>query len=138
LEHFADDRELHREGELFVFRQKIGRAAGKSVGDVGWNGREMIAFRIHLPSEIVYHNAGPEGRRRGNILVWEQPLTERLHGAPLELEARMQTQSILYRTLWLFGATFVAVAAAFGLVIWWVMRRGTPMAEAQPASRVGP
>ena len=26
----------------------------------------------------------------------------------------METQSILYRTLWLFGATFVAVAVAFG------------------------
>jgi hypothetical protein len=37
--------------------------------------------------------------------------------------ARMQTESILYRTLWLFGVTFAAVAVAFGLVIWWVMRR---------------
>ena len=36
----------------------------------------------------------------------------------------MDPQSILYRTLWLFAATFVTVAAAFGFVIWWVMRRG--------------
>jgi len=36
----------------------------------------------------------------------------------------METQSILYRTLWLFAATFAAVAVAFGFVIWWVMRRG--------------
>ena len=36
----------------------------------------------------------------------------------------METQSILYRTLWLFGATFLAVAVAFVLVIWWVLKRG--------------
>ena len=60
--------------------------------------------------------------RRGNIIVWEQPLADRLRSVPLSLEARMQTQSILYRTLWLFGATFLAVAVAFVLVIWWVVR----------------
>jgi hypothetical protein len=32
----------------------------------------------------------------------------------------MDPQSILYRTLWLFGWTFVAVAITFVLVIWWV------------------
>ena len=36
----------------------------------------------------------------------------------------MDTQSILYTTLWLFGLTFLAVAAAFAAVIWFVMRRG--------------
>ena len=36
----------------------------------------------------------------------------------------METQSILYRTLWLFGATFLAVAVAFVLVIGWVLKRG--------------
>ena len=45
------------------------------------------------------------------------------------LEARMDPQSILYRTLWLFGVTFLAVAVAFGLIVWWVMRRGTRAAE---------
>jgi hypothetical protein len=36
----------------------------------------------------------------------------------------METQSILYRTLWLFGATFLAVAVAFALIIVWVLKRG--------------
>ena len=36
----------------------------------------------------------------------------------------MQTQSILYRTLWLFAATFLAVAVAFGFLVWWILRRG--------------
>jgi cbb3-type cytochrome oxidase subunit 3 len=41
----------------------------------------------------------------------------------------MQTQSILYRTLWLFAATFVAVVIGFVAVIWWVLRRGARHAE---------
>jgi hypothetical protein len=61
---------------------------------------------------------------RGNILYWEQPLTARLDGVPLLIDARMQTQSILYRTLLLFGATFLAVAAKFAAVIALVLRRG--------------
>jgi hypothetical protein len=115
--------QFQRDGNLFVYRQSIGGAAGKDVGHVGWNGREPVAFRLHLPSKIRFHNTrGVEGR--GNILTWEQPLSDRLRSVPLTLEARMDPQSILYRTLWLFGVTFLAVASAFGLIIWWVMRRG--------------
>src|SRR5207244_284625 len=83
-----------------------GAGAAREVGSVGWDGRELVAFRLHLPSKIRYHNTkGIESR--GNILAWEQPLADRLHGAPLTLDARMDTQSILYRTLWLFAATFL-------------------------------
>ena len=119
---------FHREGDEYVYRQTIGSSANASVGNVGWTGRELVAFRLHLPSKIDFHNSGTDVRR-GNILVWEQPLTDRLRGTPLTLEARMQTQSILYRTLWLFGATFVAVVVAFVGVIWWVLRRGPRHAE---------
>jgi hypothetical protein len=112
--------QFERKADEFVYRQGIGTAAGGDAGAPGWNGRETVAFRLHLPSKITDHNSGG-AVRRGNILVWEQPLTDRLRGAPLVLDARMQTQSILYHTLWLFGATFAAVAAAFALVIWWVM-----------------
>lgn len=119
---------FRREGDEYVYRQTVGAAAGHPVGNVGWTGGEMVAFRLHLPSKINFHNSGTD-IRRGNILVWEQPLSDRLHGAPLTLEARMQTQSILYRTLWLFGATFVAVVLAFVAVIWWVLRRGAHHAE---------
>ena len=49
-----------------------------------------------------------------------------------EIEARMGTRSILYTTLWLFGVTFIIVAAAFAGVIWWVMRRGAD-APVEPA-----
>ena len=112
-----------RNGDLFKYRQAVGGAAGKEVGNVGWNDREIVAFRLHLPSRIRYHNTRRDVGR-GNILVWEQPLAERLRGVPVEIDARMDPQSILYTTLWLFGTTFLAVAVVFCGVIWWVMRRG--------------
>ena len=79
---------------------------------------------MHLPSKIDYHNTPTHEVGRGNILSWEQPLADRLKGAPIEIEARMQTQSILYRTLWLFGLTAVVAVMAFGLVIWWIVKGG--------------
>jgi hypothetical protein len=74
-----------------------------------------------VPSKVVDHNV--DRVRRGNILALEQPLTARLAGLPLELEARMETQSILYRTLWLFGSALLAVAVMFALIIWRVVKR---------------
>ncbi len=122
-----------RDGDQFKYLQTVGAAAGKDVGNVGWNGSEIVAFRLHLPSKIRYHNSGREVGR-GNILVWEQSLVDRLRGVSVvydakggygALDARMDAQSILYTTLWLFGTTFLAVAIAFCGVIWWVMRRGS-------------
>ena len=116
--------EFRRQGDLYVYLQTIGASANKSVGEVGWKGDELVAFRLHLPSKIAYHNARVENFKRGNILLWEQKLSDRLRGAQLVLDARMQTQSILYRTLLLFGATFVAVAVTFAIVIVAVLRGG--------------
>jgi hypothetical protein len=121
---------LRREGDLYVFRQSIGAAANKPVGNVGWNGKELVAFRLHVPSKITYHNAGAPNLKRGNILVWEQPLSDRLRGEPLALDARMQTQSILYRTITLFGLTILLVAATFLFVILAVLRGGKKAGQA--------
>jgi len=123
--------QFSREGVQVKYLQTVGAPAAKPVGDVGWNGSEIVAFRLHLPSKIRYHNTGREVGR-GNILVWEQRLTDRLRNVPVVyaekgdgvLDARMEAQSILYTTLWLFGLTFVAVAVVFGGVIVWVMRKG--------------
>jgi hypothetical protein len=114
--------EFNRDGGVYRYRQTVARAAEKDVGNVGWTGREIVAFRLHLPSKVRSQNTGPP--RRGNILVWEQSLDARRRSEPLTLEARMDPQSILYTTLWLFGGTFAAVAATFALVIGWVLRRG--------------
>jgi hypothetical protein len=111
------------DGDLFKYRQLVGSASGKNPGNAGWNGGEIVAFRLHLPSKIRYHNTKRDVGR-GNILVWEQSLAERLRSVPIELDARMERQSILYTTLWLFGITFIAVALAFGVVVVWIVRKG--------------
>jgi hypothetical protein len=111
------------DGDLFKYRQLVGPTTGRDPGNAGWNGGEIVAFRLHLPSKIRYHNTKRDVGR-GNILVWEQSLAERLRSVPIELDARMERQSILYTTLWLFGTTFVAVALAFGVVVVWVVRKG--------------
>lgn len=116
--------ELQRRDEAVVFRQKVGPSAARHVERTGWTGAELVAFRLHLPSRIQYHDAPSREVERGNILRWEQPLRERLAGRPLSLEVRLDTQSILYRTLWLFGAMILLVACLFAAVIWWIMRRG--------------
>src|SRR3954469_10474692 len=123
--------QFSRDGNLFLYKQAIGKPSGKDPGNAGWDGNEIVAFRLHVPSKIRYHNTKREVGR-GNILVWEQPLADRLRGAPVGidvssgagvLDARMDAQSILYTTLWLFGLTFVFVGVVFGGVIWWVVRK---------------
>jgi hypothetical protein len=124
---------MARRDDVIEFHQMIGAPAGKPVGDVGWTGAELVAFRMHLPSRIPYHNAPSREVKRGNILEWEQPLAERLKGVPVDIQAHLETRSILYSTLLLFGATIVAAAIAFALVIWWIARRGPTV----PASGSG-
>lgn len=114
-----------RQGDVFEFRQTVGPSADPQIADAGWTGEERVSFKMHLPSEILFHNA-PEGPQRGNILVWEQPLTERLKGTPLDLQVHVETESILFTTLLLFGSTVVAAAMTFALVVWLIARRGRP------------
>jgi preprotein translocase subunit Sec61beta len=116
--------ELVRDDEEVVFRQHVGASVGRDVGSVGWTGRELVAFRLHLPSKVRYHNAPSRRIERGNIASWEQPLVERLKGRPLSLEVRLDPRTILYRTLWLFGLMLVLVVLSFVLVIWLVTRKG--------------
>ena len=122
---FAWSQYGYRENDgVYEYTQKMG---GASAGDLskqaGWSGRELVAVRLHLPSKVTFHNSPSKTIERGNIIVWEQPLTERLKGTPLEIEARMETQSILVRTLALFGAMAVLVVITFIAVIWFVRSR---------------
>jgi hypothetical protein len=121
--------QFERQGDVFAYRQVVGAPTGKPVGEVGWTGGEIVAFRMHVPSEIPYHNSPSRSTQRGNILEWEQLLTERLKGEPLDLQVRMEPESILYTTLLLFGFTVVAAAITFGVAIWWVARRGRESEE---------
>lgn len=112
-----------RQGDILVYTQNLGKSAQKDVGNVGWKGDEMVSFKMHLPSEIPFNNS-PKPVQRGNILQWEQPLADRLAGVPLEIEAHLEPESILYTTLILFGGTIVAAALTFAVIIWLVARRG--------------
>ena len=110
---------------LFEYGQTVQAAAGKDVGNVGWEGNELVAFRLHLPSKVEFHNSPSRTIERGNIIVWEQALVDRQKGTPIELNVRMQTESILFRTLALFAVMMAAVAVTFAAAIWFVKSRKT-------------
>jgi hypothetical protein len=120
-------------GDRFELGQQMQASAGVEVGDVGWQGDELIAVRIHLPSVVDFHNSPSRRVERGNIIVWEQLLTDRIKGVPLEIAARMEKESILFRTLALFGGMAVLVAITFVGVIWFVKTR-KPQAPSPPPS----
>ena len=114
---------FERQGDVFAYRQVVGKPSGTAIGDVGWKGDEMVSFKMHLPSEIPFNNS-PKPVQRGNILQWEQPLTDRIAGVPLEIEAHLEPKSILYSTLILFAGTVIAAALTFAVAIWLVVRKG--------------
>jgi hypothetical protein len=126
---FAWSTYAYREADgHYEFSQTIGASAGQSSGadlskQAGWDGTELVAVRLHLPSVITFHNSPSKRTERGNIVVWEQLLADRQKGTPLEIVARMETQSILFRTLALFGAMAVLVIFTFIAVIWYVRSR---------------
>jgi hypothetical protein len=121
---FAWSAYRYLEGDAtFEFGQELNEAAGAAVSDANWSGDELIAVRVHLPSVITEHNSPSRKVERGNIVVWEQPLAERLKGVPLTIEATMQKESILFRTLALFGAMAVLVVFTFVGFIWFVKSR---------------
>jgi hypothetical protein len=119
---------IDRPDDVLIYRQSVGASAGKNVGSVGWDGSEYVAVRLHLPSRIRYHNAGADNLKRGNILVWEQLLTDRMAGKPIDIEARIERTSILYSTLMLFAVSGALALLVMGLIIWWVVRKAKPHA----------
>jgi hypothetical protein len=121
---------LSEQGEARTYKQVVRGAPRPTPSWAGWNGSEIVAFRLHLPSIIRYHNVRDveTGQTRdvdrGNILTWEQRLSDRLAAKPLEMEARVDFRSILGRTLRLFAGAFGAAVLLLGGIIWWTARRG--------------
>jgi hypothetical protein len=113
-----------------TFRQTVGAPAGTAPAGVNWTGNELVAFKLHLPSKVQHHNVRrlsdnePGSVERGNILTWEQRLTDRLAGAPLAIEVITDADSILHQTMYLFAGAFVAAVIALITIIWLVIRRG--------------
>src|SRR5262245_34444377 len=115
---------LNRADDLVTYEQTVGPSAGKSVGDVGWRGDELVAFRLHLPSLVTFHNSPSREVERGNIIRWEQPLADRLKDQPVSIQVQMEAQSILTRTLSLFASMILLAMLTFAAAIWWVKRQG--------------
>jgi len=115
---------FERLDDMFEFHQTVGPSAESPGRAIQWTGEETVLFRMHLPSEILFHNAPSRRVERGNILEWEQSLADRLKGLPVDVEVHLESESILYTTLLLFGSTVVAAAASLALAIWWIARRG--------------
>jgi hypothetical protein len=133
--------ELREDDGQIVFRETLSKPAvpPDALGKAGLSGNEIVAFRLHLPARIRFHNSHyldrPASRppARGNILTWEQRLGQRLEGKPIAyardrtadvIEVQMDRQSILYRTLWLFGLAFVAALLVIAALLWFTVRRG--------------
>jgi hypothetical protein len=120
-----------KDGRL-AYTQTVGASAMKpgSLQNYGWDGSEIVAFRLHLPAKILHHTARdietdePTQASRGNILAWEQQLADRLAGQPVNIVVEMENESILYRTLFLFAGAFATAVVVLVLLIWWTMRKG--------------
>ncbi len=116
--------EFRERSGRFTFVQNLGDPVPGALALPAWSGSEIVAVRLHVPSRIEYHNAPSREVERGNILSWEQPLVDRLQGKPLRVEVRMESESILARTLTIFGLAAVAAFALLAGVVIWVRRRG--------------
>ena len=111
------------------YKQVVGPAAGGNPGVTNWDDTELIAFKLHAPSRIQWQNVrkldgSPGTTERGNILTWEQKLTDRIAGKPIEMAVDMDATSILYTTVWLFVGAFAAAIAVLMLLIWMTVRKG--------------
>ena len=112
------------------FEQKVGDATPGNPGKVNWDGSELVAFKLHLPSKITFHNVrklkdnSAGAIDRGNILTWEQTLADRRAGKPIAMDVKMESESILYRTIWLFGGSFGAAVVVLAAIVWLTVRKG--------------
>jgi hypothetical protein len=117
------------------YQQTVGPSAKTTAPSAAaWDGTELVAFKLHAPSRIRYQNVkrldGTNGTyERGNILTWEQRLSDRLAGTPVAMDVKMDATSILHTTLWLFAGAFAAAVLLLVIVIWLVFRRGRALVE---------
>lgn len=118
-----------KQDQAITYDQIVGAPAAGDPGAVNWDGNELVSFKLHMPSKILSHNVklladGTNGSvERGNILTWEQRLSDRRAGKVVKIEARIDARSILHRTLWLFGGAFAAALAVIASLIWFTLRR---------------
>ena len=120
-------------GGLWVFTQELTAAAGKDVGDVGWQGDELVAVRLHLPSRMPVPQRAGRTVERGNILVLRTAARRAGQGRAAGHRGAHGDRVDPARRWRCSGMTVLALAA-LALFIWWVMRRGR---DDDPTARRG-
>jgi len=113
-----------QQGDQVIYTQKVGASANTPPPNAGWDGSELVAFRFHMPSRINFHNAPAREVERGNILSYEQTLDQRMAGHPVDVEVRMDAQSIFLRTMTVFFSAVVAALMLLVAAVWWVRKKG--------------
>ena len=131
-----DDPAEDDEGPALRYRQSVRASVAGDPGAVNWDGSELVAFKLHVPSRIRWQNVkrldGSNGTtERGNILTWEQRLADRRAGQPVDMHVVMDQTSILYTTIWLFAGAFSAAVIVLGTAIFLTVRRGRKQKLAQ-------
>lgn len=117
-------------GDGLRYQQVVGAPIARDPGQVNWDGTELVAFKLHAPSKVRSHNVrrldidAPGDLERGNIMTWEQRLADRRTGKPIDIDVSMDSTSILYTTLWIFGGAATAAVGVLALIVWLTIRRG--------------
>ena len=107
--------------DRFEFGQEMKAAAGLDAGNVGWDGDELIAVRLHLPSRVDDNNSpSPSGGATSSCGNNRSPIGSR------ECRSRLRrgwrgVDPVSY--LALFGGMAVLVAVTFAGFIWFVKTR---------------
>ena len=106
-----------------------------------WSGRVAtdpdapIAFRIHFPSTVAFHNS-PNEIERGNIVRWQRSMGEHFAREPLVIQARFEKRSVLETTVMVLIAAVSLVAVAITGAILLMVRKGRRQLESD-ASHLG-
>ena len=116
-----------------VFTQRWAPPRAVTVGDVGWKGDELVAFRLHLPSRVPSTTPRSRTVERGNIIVVGAAARRAARRASRSTSrCTWSSDSILVQTLVLFGAMVVLALAALGALHLVGAAHGTPRAPVQP------
>ncbi len=95
------------------------------------NPDSVLAVRFHFSGTVRYHNARGDVER-GNIVSWKRSAPEYFSGAPLEVEARFDRESIFLATVRILLLAVVFVAATIAIGIYVMVRKGRKQLAADP------
>ncbi len=83
----------------------------------------LLALRFHFPSTVRFHNSSA-GIQRGNIVGWEQTVTEYFASPELVVDARFERRSVLATTFAILGAAVAAVLFCVASLLFLMVRKG--------------